>query len=77
METEPQQTRRPRVVVLLGIACLGGLVALVCREAADALVARFPENARLIHVGMAVVFGILLAYVVGKPFFKEIGKPLR
>ena len=77
MADEERFIKRPRVRVLLWLACLGALSAWGCRELADALLARFPGHERPIHIGMVALYALLLTRFSLKPFFKEIGKPLR
>lgn len=62
---------------MLWIACMGGLVALGCRELEDLLVAQFPRHRMFIHVGVVILLGLSLVQVSIKPFFEEIGKKLK
>jgi hypothetical protein len=70
-------TRKPRIHRLLWIAVLGGLVALGCKELESILLSHFPSAGATVRVAVVVVFALALVQVSIRPFFAEIGKPLR
>ncbi len=69
--------KKPRIYILLWLACLGGIVALGCRELEDLLTAEFPAYKTLIRVGVLALFSLSLVQVAIRPFFEEIGKKLK